>query len=62
MFTLRPVAAGFNGIRRNVRDWRALRHKGRHRAERRLFAAAADDAAAVRRGSGTTCSRRVTMS
>jgi len=36
--------------------------KGRHRAERRLFAAAADDAAAARRGSGTTCSRRVTMS
>jgi len=32
--------------------------KGRHRAERRLFAAAADDAVAARRGSGTTwCTR-----
>lgn len=36
--------------------------KGRHRAERRLFASAADDTAAARRGSGTTCSRRATMS
>jgi len=58
MFTLRPDSMA--SVETFVIGARF--DKGRHRAERRLFAAAADDAAAARRGSGTTCSRRVTMS